>query len=131
MTVRCNRAGGFGLKVEDPNLENTDGTPKMRRIRIKHGLNDVDPELVAEALGRLPKAMAEAMTSRKANGMPPDLELDAKPAADAPEHMNAREKVRVVREAQSAEELRSLGEGEERQTVLEAIAKRGEELGEG
>jgi hypothetical protein len=124
--IRCNRKGGFGLKLRDE-----DGN--LVRVRLRHGVNNVDPSRVADALSRMSPKMARAITSRKPNGMPPDLELDADDYDDGDddgdtEHMNAADKAKLALAADSFDELRQLSEGEERKTVRDAIEKRGAQL---
>lgn len=122
--IRCNRKGGFGLK-----LENEDG--KLVRVRLRQGANDVNPSLVADALDRMDPKMARALTERKKDGMPPDLDLDYDAddddAADL-SSMSAADKVKVALAADSLAELRELSLGEERKTVMEAIEKRASQL---
>jgi hypothetical protein len=123
--IRCNRKGGFGLKLEDE-----DG--KLVRVRLRHGVNDISPARVADALDRMDPKMARALTSRKSNGMPPDLEIGYQADDDGDEadvsKMSAADKVKVALAANSFDELRELSEGEDRKTVMEAIEKRAGQL---
>lgn len=122
--IRCNRKGGFGLKLENDNGD-------LVRVRLRQGVNDFDPDRVIDALRRMPPAMAMAITERKKDGMPPDIELDYDGEDDAGADVStmlAAEKAKVALAADSFDELRELSEGEERKTVLEAIEKRGAQL---
>lgn len=127
MPVRCNRKGGFGLKVED-------STGRVRRVKLNYGINDLTAEQVIAALARMPPAMAAELTARKPDGSPPEIDLDAPaPVLDGESKMSAADKVELVKAAGSLADLRALAEGEERKTVLAAIDRRAGELeaGEG
>lgn len=56
------------------------------------------------------------------------VEEEPKKAAPAPVVMNTKDKLKLVGECKTAEDLDKLLEGEIRQTVLEAIAKKRERL---
>ena len=128
MAIRCNRKGGFGLKVEDKN-------GRITRLKIVYGINDISDELIGGALRRMPEKMAEALTSLKPNGAPADLEpvrdFDAEPEGDddgGERKLSAAEKVKLVRAAETLAELRELNEGEDRSTVIDAIEKRAAQI---
>jgi hypothetical protein len=112
MPILCKRKGGFGLKVP----QDKGG---FLVVNLKGGLNDVDPDLVSQALESMQPEMAKAISA--------ELDLVAE-GEIAPDEMKAADKVKAARAAGSMEELRALAEGEDRSTVMKAIEKRAAEL---
>jgi hypothetical protein len=123
MRIQCNRRGGFNLKVPTESGFET--------LKLAHGINDVDGDMMTDAMAALPEAMAKAITAKKPGSKrPPDLELLADDGEPEGADMKAVDKVKLVRAAETLEELRELAEGEDRQTVLTAIEKRAAQLQE-
>ena len=133
MAVRCNLKGGYRL-----NMLGKDGA--VKKTRLVYGLNDIDSDRVREGLEHIDPRLAKALVSTKKHGRPADIELDVEQEpmlapetdgdgdGDTGGHMNADEKIELVKIAEAAEDLRELAEGEERKTVLAALDKRAGEL---
>lgn len=120
MAIICNRKGGIGLHIEINGL--------VRRVKLSHGLNDIDEAMVKAALSKMQPAMVEAFTSKKPDGLPADIEFGAVVPSEPSAKLSVNQKCKLVRHAESLSELRELAEGEERQTVLDAIDKRAAKL---
>ena len=111
MKITCNRPGGFGL----------------HGLILRHGENEVDPALWEENKKKLPPGWLEDLTTPK-NGKPAEIVVVGAPAG--PPAYGAAEKVALVKECNSLDGLAKLAEAETRKTVLAAIKKRTDELGE-
>ena len=115
MQVMCNRKGGFVLRHPDGG-----------KIKLVGGANTMDEERFEEAMEAANPAWVEAICKPGPNGKPADLApLDGD---DQPKAMNAKDKVELVKAAESMTDLDTLADGEERATVLKAIEKRTAEL---
>lgn len=115
MQVMCNRKGGFVLRHPDGG-----------KVKLVGGINTVDEGRFEEAMEAANPDWVEAICKAKANGQPADLvEFDGEAPAKA---MNAKDKVELVKAAETMEDLDYLAEDEERATVLKAIEKRQAEL---
>lgn len=115
MQVMCNRKGGFVLRLPDGG-----------KLKLVSGPNTVDEDRFQAAMGAANPDWVEAICKPKANGQPADLApFDGEAPARA---MNAKDKVELVKAAETMEDLDYLAEDEERATVLKAIEKRQAEL---
>ena len=117
---------------------------KIFGVELAHGTNEVDPDAWQAATSRLDSRFLAGLQAKQRGDMPPYVVVhdEAPPLAPAPAReaqdepepganghdMNVRNKLRLVRAANSYDELAALETGEQRKTVLAAIYKRAEQI---